>query len=147
MCFKALQWIPTFSNIYFTLRKGDFSIVLEWLKFYFFYYFSISNQNIGDTKALKVFKVNDAIRIVFIGKTGVGKNVTGNSIIGKDVFKSKGFGDSVTQICEMTEAIRGDKKIIVVDTPGLFDNKQDIENTRVEVEKCFVISAPGVYCF
>lgn len=35
---------------------------------------------------------------------------------------------------EMAEAVRGDKKIIAGDTPGLFDNKQDMENTKVQVE-------------
>lgn len=47
----------------------------------------------------------------------------------------------------MKETIRGDKNIVVVDTPGLFDNGQPIDKTKTEVKKCLAITAPGVHCF
>lgn len=87
--------------------------------------------------------LGDELRLIVIGKTGVGKSALGNFICGKSDFTSESGPGAVTQCCTHRKCFLQNRQVIVIDTPGIFDTENETDYVENQIRQCIGMGSPG----
>jgi GTPase Era involved in 16S rRNA processing len=73
----------------------------------------------------------------------IGKSSFGNTILGRREFRARRTAKSITSKCGVSDRIFGNKRLVVVDTPGFFDTELSPEIIIPEISGSHQSAAPG----
>ncbi|XP_056280817.1 GTPase IMAP family member 7-like [Pseudoliparis swirei] len=89
----------------------------------------------------------NALRIVLLGKNGVGKSSLANLLFADHTFKINNLSDLETHSTTVRTKAVGGRSVSLIDTPGFFDPCRSEEAMLPEMLRCSAECAPGPHAF
>ncbi|CAF2859617.1 unnamed protein product [Rotaria sp. Silwood2] len=92
---------------------------------------------------------NDQVtRLILLGVTGGGKSSLGNTLLNYKQFISKASSASITEYCQVGYRNFNNRHLVIVDTPGFFDNNDiDEKTTCIKIGQSLQTTVPGPHAF
>lgn len=85
--------------------------------------------------------------IAVVGKTGVGKSATINTILGRSAVTADSCPFSVTKWSSCGSCEYNNNTIVVADTPGLMNNEQDETEVMEQLARLAFLMRDGIHCY
>ncbi|KAL1279041.1 hypothetical protein QQF64_025714 [Cirrhinus molitorella] len=101
-----------------------------------------SEHQFGHTSEMES---NAQLNLILLGKKRAGKSASGNTILGREVFRSKKSFKSVTQDVDVKSGTVDGFPVTVYDTPGFYDPKLSTEEIQKILTKLIQKCGSGAF--